>query len=197
MARRTEVSSIVEAEIVSTMDHWLGRIAAAMTGEGGRQIMRNEFLRQLQASDAATLPTDVIIEAAECGNEAADLALRHYIADRVNHGLDLTAQLRAYNVKSLLRPPVSYPRGHTDVVDTWTRDIAVHVLIDVTAQQWELEPTRGRTTTAPAAAYFVSKVLRRRGYRLKEQQVNRIYRRRSSLAARVAGSLFPSSLVAF
>ena len=192
MARRTEVSAIVEADILKTIDHWLDRIAAAMTSDGGRQIMRNEFLRQLQASDAATLPTEVILAAAECDNEAADLALRHYIADRVNHGLELSAQLRAYNVKSLLRPPVRYPRGQTDVADTWTRDIAIHVLIDLTAQQWQLEPTRGRTTTAPAAAYFVSKVLCRRGYKLKEQQLNRIHRGRSSLAGRVAASLFPS-----
>jgi hypothetical protein len=34
--------------------------------------MTIEFLRQLQATDAATLPTDLNIEAAEAGNAAAD-----------------------------------------------------------------------------------------------------------------------------
>ncbi len=53
-ARRTEVSPIVEADIVATIDHWFELIGAAMTGDGGRLVMRNEFFRQLQASDAAS-----------------------------------------------------------------------------------------------------------------------------------------------
>ncbi len=85
-ARRTEVSPIVEADIVATIDHWFELIGAAMTGDGGRLVMRNEFFRQLQASDAATLPTEIIMAAAESGNEAADAALRIYIAQRVNQG---------------------------------------------------------------------------------------------------------------
>jgi len=149
-------------------------------------------LRQLQASDAATLPTEIIMAAAESGNEAADAALRIYIAERVNHGLELTRQLAAYNVKSLLRPPMTYPRGHTDVVDSWTRDIGISVLVDVTAKKWSLPPTRGRKTPQPSAAYFVSKVLCQHGLKLKEQQLGRIFKGRSELAKRIAGTLFPS-----
>jgi hypothetical protein len=193
MARRTEISPIAEAQIVKAIDHWLDLIAAAMTNEGGRLVMRNEFLRQLQASGAATLPTDIIMEAAEAGNAAADVALRAFIADCVNHGVEMSAQLRAYNVRALLRPPVHYPRGSSDTADTWTRDIGLCVLIDLTAQRWQLLPTRGRTTPEPAAAYFVGKAVARRGFKLKEQQLTRIYRRRGELAARIAASLFPAT----
>jgi hypothetical protein len=190
-ARRDTVT--VEAGIVSTIAHWLDLLGAALTSDGGRRVMTNEFLRQLQATDAATLPTDLIIEAAEAGNAAADAALRVYIADRVNHSRELTAQLAAFNVKALLRPPVNYPRGGSDTVDSWTRDIAICVLIDVTAQRWQLDKTRNRTTTKPSAAHFVSLALRRRGSKLKESWLNRVYWGRKKLADRIAASLFPST----
>lgn len=193
MATRTEVSPIVEAEIVKTIAHWFDRMAAVMSSEGGRLMMQNEFLRQLQASDAATLPTDIIIAAAEAGNEAADAALRIHIADRVNHDRELSAQLRAYNVKSLLRPPIHYADGRTGAVDTWTRDIAICVALDMAADHWQLDRTRSATALQPSAAYFVSLALHQCGVKLKEARVNRIYWERKRLAERVAGSLFPSA----
>jgi hypothetical protein len=192
-ARRTDVSPIVEAEITTTIDHWLGLIAAAMTSAAGRTFMQREFLRQLEASDAATLPTMEIIEAARSGNQAADLALREFAATRLDHYGELPAQVRAYTAQALVEPIVTYPHGSTGTVDTWTRDIAISVLIELTAQRWQLSPTRSAATAEPSAAYFVSRVLRNHRIKLKEAWVNRIYWARQTLAARVAATLFPST----
>jgi hypothetical protein len=192
MARRTDIVPAVEAEITTTIDHWLGLIAAAMTSTAGRTFMRREFLRQLEASDAATLPTDEIIEAARSGNQAADLALREFAATRLDQWAELSALMQAFVIRALVEPIVAYPRGATDVIDTWSRDIAISVLVELTAQRWQLPATRGAATAAPSAAYFVSLMLRKRGIKLKEGRVNRIYRARSGLAARVAASLLPS-----
>jgi hypothetical protein len=193
LARRTEISPIVEAEIMSMLEHQYGLIAAAMSNEAGRATMRNYFLQQLHASAAATLSTEIVIAAAEAGNEAADAALRLYIADCVNNGPELTPQLKAYNIRSLLRPPVRYPRGTTSTIDHLTRDVAIRVLIELTAERWRIAKTRSAGSTEPAAAHFVAKLLRRHGHRLKEGQINRIYWQRGTLAARVAATLFPSS----
>jgi hypothetical protein len=71
------------------------------------------------------------------------------------------------------------------------------VMVDVAANRWSLPPTRGYDTEEPSAAYFVSLVLRKRGHKLKEQQVNRIYRDHNKLAARLAASMRPGVPVAF
>jgi hypothetical protein len=193
-ARRTEVSPIVEAEIVAEIEHWLDLIGEAMTSAAGRMLMQREFLRQLEASDAATLPTAEIIEVARSGNQAADLALRQFAATRMDRWEQLTAQLQDYAIRCLTEPLVSFPPGGaTDVIDVWTRDIAIRVVIEVGAMRWQLPKTRSRGTLAPSAAYFASLALRKRGFRLKEGRVNRIYWERGTLAERVAASLFPSS----
>lgn len=193
MKRCTEVSPIVEAEIIGEIEHWLDQIGAIITSDGNRALMKNEFLRQLIAGDAATLPTLEIIEAARCGNQAADLALREFLASRMDHWQELTAQLRAYTIRCLTEPLVSFPPGGaTDTIDTWTRDIAIRAMVDMAAQHWGITKTRSRGTTAPSAAYFVSIALCKRGFKLKEARVNRIHWERGTLAERIGATLFPS-----
>jgi hypothetical protein len=178
--------------IISTIEHWYDLLAEAMTSEAGRAFMQQEFLRQLELSDAATLPTAEIIAAAEAGNEAADRALRVYAMTRMDQWQQLSVQLQAYVIRALGRAPVTYPRGETDVADTWTRDIAVGVLVDLTAQRFGLPPAYKRGVAALPASYFVSHVLRARGYKLGEQQVGRIHRNRHKLAQRIGASLYPA-----
>jgi len=55
--RVTDVSPVVEAEIVKAIEHWLGLLGPALTSEGGRVVMRNEFLRQLQLTKPQRSPS--------------------------------------------------------------------------------------------------------------------------------------------
>ena len=52
-----------------------------------------------------------------------------------------------------------------------------------------LNPTRSANTTTPSAAYFVAAGLKRRGYKIKEAEINRIYWRRNAIAAQLEASM--------
>jgi hypothetical protein len=188
MARRSNMPTVAADAITATILHWyddlIGRV---MTAEASRAIVREDICKRLQAG---TLDTAWVIQAAESGHQDADLALRAYAATFIDQGREseLLAQVRAYVVRSLLRPPVTYPRGK-NIIDVLTRNIAIAVMVDAAAARWSLAPTRGRRTDEPSAAYFVGVALRKRGIKLKEQQVNRIHKDHNKLAARLAASI--------
>jgi hypothetical protein len=187
--RVTNVSALVEAEIVDAIVQWIDRVAVLLTSETARQRLQQDVYEQLHAG---TIPTERVIAAADAGAAFADLALRQYAAEFIDQGREseLLAQVRSYVVRSLLRPPVAYPQGRS-IADTWMRDIGIAVMVDLAAKRWRLSPTRNRTTTDPSAAYFVSLALRRKGFKLKEARVNRIYWEHNKLAARLS-ALIPS-----
>ena len=183
MPRVTNVPAPVEAEIIDGIAHWCELVGPVMTSEAARRIIEQNICERLQAG---TIATATVIEMAMAGHEGADLALRAYAATLMDERRELSAQVHAYVVRSLLRPFVTYPKGRK-VIDTWTRDIGIAVMVDLAAQRWSMPPTRGRTTEDPAASYFVALALRRQGIaKLKEQQVSRIYREHGRLAARLA-----------
>jgi hypothetical protein len=185
MARKTNVPALIEAEIVDVIAHWCDLVGPAMTSEAARRIIEHNILQRLQAG---TLATVMVIEMAMAGHEGADIALRTYAATLIDNGreAELSAQVRAYAVRALVRPPVTYPRGR-NIVNTWTRDVGIAVMVSLAAERWGMPATRGRATEEPAAAYFVALALRKRRIaKLKEQQVSRIYREHNALAARLA-----------
>jgi hypothetical protein len=190
MARRTSMPTPAADAITATILHWyddlIGRV---MTSESSRAIVRQDICNRLQAG---TLDTAWVIEAAEGGHQDADLALRAFAATFIDQGREreLLAQVRAYVVRSLLRPPVTYPRGK-NVVDVLTRNLGIAVMVDAAAARWSLPPTRGTETAEPSAAYFVGLCLRKRGLKLKEQQVGRIWRDHRKMAAQLAAAMRP------
>jgi hypothetical protein len=192
MARRTNVPTVFETEVINGIGHWYDyNIGHVMTAEVGRAIIRKDICDRLQA---ATIDVAWVIEAANAGHQDADLALRAYASTFADQGRwnDLPRQIQGYMVGAMLRPPTTYPRGK-NIADTWTRDLGIAVMVDMAAARWSLPPTRGRSTEEPSAAYFVAIVLRQRGIKLKEQQVNRIYNSHNKLAARLAASMKPGA----
>jgi hypothetical protein len=103
---------------------------------------------------------------------------------------ELPRQVQGYAVGALLRDITAYPRGK-NIIDVFMRNIAIAVMVDAAAARWSLPPTRGAETAEPSAAYFVGLCLRKRGIKLKEQQVARIWREHNKLAARLAASMRP------
>jgi hypothetical protein len=111
MARRSNMPVAAASEIERTIMHWYDDlIGHVMTAEASRALVRQDICNRLQAG---TLETAWVIQAAEGGHQDADLALRVYAATFIDQGREseLLAQVRAYVVRSLLRPPVTYPRG--------------------------------------------------------------------------------------
>jgi hypothetical protein len=193
MPRVTNVPAVVEHEFVGTIGRWIDRVAALLTSEASRQRLREMIKERLR--EGSTIAIDQIIAAAEAGHQDADLALREHIAEFIDHNrgeLPPLEQLRGYTVKSVLRPPVTYPRGK-NIADIWMRDIGIAVMVDLAAERWGMPPTRGRNTEEPAAAYFVSLALKQRRIKLKEQQVGRIHRELHRLAQRLTASVDASA----
>jgi hypothetical protein len=101
---------------------------------------------------------------------------------------ELLAQVRAYAVRTLLRPFLPYPRGR-HVVQNLMRNIWLPLVVQHVADATGLEPTRGASTVAPSAAYFVSLAMKRKGIKLKEQEINRIFWDRHKLASALEASM--------
>jgi hypothetical protein len=192
MARRTKVPAVFETEVINTIGHWYDDlIGHVMTTEVSRQIIRKDICNRLQAG---TLDCAWVIEAASAGHQDADLAIRAYAATFADQGRweELPRQIQGYMVGAMMRAPTTYPRGK-NFIDTWTRDLGIAVMMDMASARWSLPPTRGRSSEEPSAGYFIALVLRKRGVKLKEQQINRIYRNHSKLAARLAASVIPGA----
>jgi hypothetical protein len=165
-------ATFIEAEVTDGICHWYDLIHELMSSEAGRAILQQQAYLALHEG---TFPTARVIEAAEAGHPGADCALRRYAADFIDHGREpeLSAQVRAYVVRALVRPVGQYPQGRK-YADIWTRDIGIAVMVDEAAKRWNLSPTRNGATAQVSAAYYVAAVLQRKGFKLKERQVNKI-----------------------
>jgi hypothetical protein len=188
MARRTNMPTVAADAITATILHWyddlIGRV---MTAEASRALVRRDLVERLTRG---TLDIAWVIEAANAGHRDAELALRAYAATFVDQGRlhELPRQIQGYAAGALLRDITAYPRGK-NIIDVLSRNIAISVMVDAAAARWSLPPTRGRGTDEPSAAYFVGLAMRKRGIKLKEQQVNRIHKDHNKLAARLAASM--------
>ena len=126
-------ATLVEAEAVDIIAHWIDLVAEMLTTEASRLALRKHIRERLAQG---TIPTMQVIVAARAGHEEADRALRELAAEKLDRGELLPAALRAYVQEALLMPPVTYPQGQ-NIVDNWTRDVGIAVLVAFTRQRLE------------------------------------------------------------
>lgn len=174
---------------VDQIAHWIDLITVALTTEASRAKMRAHIQHCLAAG---TIPTMQVIEAARAGHEDADFALRQLVVEMLDRGELPNAALRAYAQEALLRPPSTYPRGRNPV-DTWLRDVAILMLVNLAVEFWKpnLPKTRNKASSRPSACSLVSEALNRRRHPLGERQVERIARSPSELVQKVSASIPP------
>jgi hypothetical protein len=188
MARRiTEIAEIDSAEIVALLGEALDRGEAEMTSEASRARLAQglyDFLR------TGTLAVAQVLDWYRAGNPTAEAALRRYAAEELDAGRD-TALLRGFAVEMLAKPLLRYPQGgRARLIDNLNRDVAITCIARTAAPLLRVFPlTRGRGTTLPSVAYFLSIALRKRGVRLKEQQINRIILGHGKLAERLEAAM--------
>jgi len=190
MARRrvTEVVPADEAAIVSALCTQIGVLRDRMTTEVSWHVLEQHFYEALRGR--RTLSAAVVIAWADAGHPAADRAVRRYgaeILDQHREG-ELLAQARAQIVKILLRPFVPFPQGR-HVVANLMRDLWLPAVIWWVANGLDIPPTRSRTTTAPSAAYFVSRALHKCGMPLSEKRLNQLYWERGKVAKELEASM--------
>jgi hypothetical protein len=176
---RRILSAMEEERIIARLEGLVDKFAGMITTEACRNHLQQGLYELLHAG---TLAVAQVREWAEGGNPAADLALRRYAAEQIDQGRE-TVQLKDFAIKRLLDPFIlNYSKGHT-LADTWVRDIVIRVIMDVVSDETGLPPTRGRVTKAPSVGSFVHLLAQKRSWRLREQQINRIYHGYKHLAA--------------
>jgi hypothetical protein len=151
------------------------------------------MVRQLERAERgenASLPISYIVAMADAEHPPADHALRIHIhaaidADRFN---TLPVQIRAYAQRALTQPPlpIGYPSNCPQVVNDYTRDIAIRFLIDQIVAHWPTVPKLYGNQTRHSAAWLLALVFTRHGSKLSEQQVRRIYNKRETHSQRLA-----------
>jgi hypothetical protein len=178
-----------ETEIIAAVDHWYGLIAAVLGSDAGQLAVQGDLYRQLLAGTAASLDVAYIVAMADAGHPPADHALRAYIHEAIDGDRfdELPTQVRAYAQRALRRPPLaSYPSNASQVVNDFTRDIAIPLVVDQIVTRWPTVPKLYSSRRHRSAAGYVALVFTCRGTKLAEQQVRRVYSRRHTLARRLA-----------
>lgn len=188
MARRTEINPAAAKEIVELVCaeiDW-ARARGRVTSEASWAALEQFFYEALR--DQSSIPTAQMIAWADAGHPAADRAIRRYAAEMLDRGREseLLVQVKAYVVKTLLRPFVPFPRGR-HVVQNFMRDLWLADVIQRVAAGTGVPATRAGSTTTPSAAWLVSRGLKRRGFRVSEREANRIHWHRNQLKS--AGSV--------
>jgi hypothetical protein len=180
-------ATVIEAEAVNTVADWIDRVAAALTSETARLVLRKHIRDMLRQGAISTMQ---VIEAAEAGHEDADIALRELLVEMSDRGEIPGAALRHYGQKALLRAPVTYPPGR-NLADTWLRDIGIAVLVTLAVERWQMPATRNRASNRPSACSMVSEALGRRGHNIGERRVEKIFGTRCQIAQKLSASIPP------
>ena len=183
MARRTEVAPADGARVINIICGQIDIVQERLTSDAGRQALERGLYDLLHRG---ALPIAAVLAWARAGHPAAAAAARRYAYELWHARQQLPPDLEAYAMGVVIEPIIpKYPAGHVETVDTWMRDIGIACLVRLCADGTGLPATRSRTTTTPSAAYFVTEALKRKGHKLKEQAVNRIYWAQDKLAARL------------
>jgi len=189
--RITEVAPADEAKVVDIICAQIDIVRDRLTSDAGRQALQRGLYDLLHRG---ALPVATVLAWAHAGHPAADAAVRRYAYELYHARQQIPPEVEAYAWGKVIEPIIpKYPAGHVETVDTWQRDIGIAVLVKLCAAGTGLSETRSRTTATPSAAFLVSKALKRRGHRLKEQAVNRICWAHEMLAARLEAVMPPLS----
>ena len=187
-----------ELEIINTMNGWHDRMVEALkragfwtdkAGDLNSPELGHRLYQEMFARDLATAKDPDIFATirwlAEHGHVSARRALEDHATKLLEDGkADLPSSIRSYLVLAMKGRIPDHPEDKSEVIDRMFRDMAVRKRVDVAAARWGL-PKRYSSRHRKSAAWFVAEVWTRRGIKLAEQQVRRIYSARNALADRM------------
>jgi hypothetical protein len=184
-------ATVIEAEAVDTIAHWVDLVGEWLTTEASRRVLRHNIRDRLLRQEAGQ--TMQVIDMAEGGHQDADLALRELAAEYISRHQELPTELANFVQRALLRPPITYPPGR-NIADTWVRDIGIAVMVRRAMDQWNVPATRShysRRNRRRSACYLVAVALGNRGINIAERRVEKIHSTHVRLAERLSASMTP------
>jgi hypothetical protein len=131
--------------------------------------------------------TALIVKFADAGCPASNRALWRYIRHMTDRDAfnDMLVQVRGYVVRAS-PDDGPYPQGRPR---EFLRNIWIALVIAQVSAHTGIPPTRGGATTTPSIAYFLSRAMTRRGTKLGEREVNRIYGERHKVIEAIEGTM--------
>jgi len=117
-----------------------------------------------------------VVEAADAGDEIADMALREVGAELLEQPSGRTGdfQIIAYLQRAALRAPHKRGRG-AQWYDDWSRNFGICLLIELACKEFGISPTRNRESTRakrnPSGCSLVAAALKRNGIHLDERSL--------------------------
>jgi hypothetical protein len=188
------ISKAAMEEHVDALCADIDRTRDRFESERSWETVRASLVRLLQCRE--TFATEWIVLLGEAGFWPAHRALLDYTGDMDNQRRsgELLERVAGYKVKALLsgdfRP---LPRGR-HMIQHLLRDAFIPLLVDAAALRAGVPPTRNRASRiheTPSGALLVHLALKKRGIKLSETRVNRLYWARWGLAQRLVEALPP------
>jgi hypothetical protein len=166
-------ATLVEAEMVKTIAHWLDLADVMLRTENSRRLMLSHLKQLIRQG---TIPALRVISWANSGHEVADIALREIAAEMLDRGEDPPATIRYYAAHALTTAPVKRGKGK-DAVANWLRDTCIAIVVSVAVERWHpyLPLTRNRASKKPSACSLVSAALGLRRINVSERRVEKIH----------------------
>jgi hypothetical protein len=168
-------ATFIEAEAVDTIVGWIDVVREKLTSDAARRALREHIRERLFRQEA--IPRMQVIAAAEAGNRDADLALRELATEYISRRVEMPTELANYVQRALMHPPVSDPPGR-NIADTWSRDIVIAILVQLTMVTWGVPATRSHHSKKSgrlSACRLVAVALGRRKHNLTERRVEKIF----------------------
>jgi hypothetical protein len=192
--RITEVSPADTAKMIELLCQEHDHACKMLTTEAAWERLSRFFLDKLRHSTSSPIPgvewATIIVEWARAGHPAADRAIRTYGREMGEQSRfdEMLVSVRAYYLEASGKPFIPFPRGR-HVVANMMRNIWIPNLLDRVASATGLPATRSTGNPAPSVAYFVGLMAKKKGIKLKEQEVNRVYWARNDLPAVIEAAM--------
>jgi hypothetical protein len=196
MAHRktTEVAPADAATVIDLICAEIDKVAEFFTTEASWRRLEQFFYEQLVRETALSV---AIVEWAKAGHPAAHRAISRYAREMGERSRfdQMLVSIRAYVLSTAEGQFLPYPRGRR-VVANMMRDIWIPLVMQNVAEGTGLSPTRSASTTTPSVAFFLHRAFRKRGVKIGERELNRIFWGRGKLAAAIEASMPPIALTA-
>jgi hypothetical protein len=162
-------------EMVDIVSQWVEVVLNKMSAEDPREWLEATLRDFLQRDLIDRLK---VIASADAGDEIADAALGYVFHSMMARGEKPPASMVAYEARARLRGPNKRSVGRNAWYDNWRRDIGIAVLVFLTIERFELNPTRHqppKPKARPSACSIVTVALGRVRINVEERRVQNIW----------------------
>lgn len=166
-------ASLIEAEMIGVVSHWFDLAHELLSTEASHRYTQARMKALIKQG---TIPTVKVIGWANDGVADAHSALLQVAAEMMDRGEQLPATIAGYAIQHLGKPLPPRRKGR-DAADNWLRDQAIAGVVALAVERWhpQLPMSRNPASSWPSACSLISASLARRGIKVSEKRVEKIF----------------------